>query len=201
MQRWLMVCAGFLLVGAACDRAEPMVDERRVGIYGAVFGAIYDEELGDPPWHVFEQVVLNDSICGVSREFPGHVEVGEVIVAGYGDEVTCLDSFSPGEQAALLATLPDLPDARFTSEPEEMQQPRSRSGRPGTARGGRDASRWDRPAREPSRGGVCRRRRRARSAQRARRSPWSCRCQVLPGDDPDPPSRSAACRPKRRLSQ
>jgi hypothetical protein len=121
MRRLLTACTGLLLLVSACDRmTEARVNERRVGIYGAVFEAIYNEELGDPPWHAFEQVILNDSICWVSRDFQGHPEVGEVIVAGYGEDVTCLDSFSRGEQAALLAALPGLPNARFTSEPEEV---------------------------------------------------------------------------------
>ena len=120
MRRWLIVCAGLVLFATACDPTEPGVDEREVAIYGAVFEAIYRAELGDPPWHTFEQVILNDRICEVGREFAGHPEVGEVVVAGYGERAVCQDPFSAREQAALLAALSGLPGARFTSEPDEV---------------------------------------------------------------------------------
>jgi hypothetical protein len=120
MRRWLAAFAGLALIVAACDRTGSYVDERRVGIYGAVFEAVYRAELGDPPWHAFEQVILNDRICGVRRTFPGHPELGVVVVAGYGERAVCEDQFTPDEQAALLAALSDLPNAGFTSDPEEV---------------------------------------------------------------------------------
>lgn len=47
--RRLAACIALLLLVAACDRTGMRINQRRVGIYGAVFDAVFRAELGDLP--------------------------------------------------------------------------------------------------------------------------------------------------------